>query len=48
MVCYTLWGHKELDTTEQLNNNNRLLINNFKMTVRAYSLLLYVIPSLSL
>ena len=22
LVCYSSWGHKELDTTEQLNNNN--------------------------
>ena len=22
LVCYSPWGHKELDTTEQLNNNN--------------------------
>ena len=23
LVCCSLWGHKELDTTEQLNNNNK-------------------------
>ena len=22
LVCCSLWGHKESDTTEQLNNNN--------------------------
>ena len=22
LACCCLWGHKELDTTEQLNNNN--------------------------
>ena len=22
LVCYSSWGHKELDTTEQLNNND--------------------------
>ena len=22
LVCYSLWGHKESDTTEQLNNNS--------------------------
>ena len=22
LTCYSPWGHKELDTTEQLNNNN--------------------------
>ena len=24
LAGYILWGHKELDTTEQLNNNNKL------------------------
>ena len=23
LVCCSLWGHKESDTTEQLNNNNK-------------------------
>ena len=23
LVCYSLWGHKELDTNEQLNNSNK-------------------------
>ena len=23
LACYSLWGHKESDTTEQLNNNNK-------------------------
>ena len=23
LVCFNLWGHKELDTTEQLNNKYR-------------------------
>ena len=23
LVCCSPWGHKELDTTEQLNNNNK-------------------------
>ena len=22
LVCYSPWGHKELDTIERLNNNN--------------------------
>ena len=22
LVCYSPWGHKELDTTERLNNKN--------------------------
>ena len=25
LVCCSPWGHKESDTTEQLNNNNRLI-----------------------
>ena len=25
LACRSPWGHKELDTTEQLNNNNSLL-----------------------
>ena len=25
LVCHSLWGHKELDTTERLNNNNKVL-----------------------
>ena len=24
LACSSLWGHKESDTTEQLNNNNKL------------------------
>ena len=23
LVCYSPWGHKELDMTEQLNNSNK-------------------------
>ena len=23
LVCFSLWGHKESDTTEQLNNSNQ-------------------------
>ena len=26
LACYSPWGHKELDMTEQLNNNKNLLI----------------------
>ena len=25
LVCYRPWGHKESDTTYQLNNNNKTL-----------------------
>ena len=25
LVCCSPWGHKQLDTTEQLNNNNEVL-----------------------
>ena len=28
LACCSLWGHKELDTTEQLNNNNNNNNNN--------------------
>ena len=24
LVCYSLWGHKESDTTYQLNSNNSI------------------------
>ena len=24
LVCFSPWGHKELDTTEQLNSNNNI------------------------
>ena len=24
LACYSSWGHNELDTTEQLNSNNRV------------------------
>ena len=24
LACYSPWGHKELDMTEQLNNNNSM------------------------
>ena len=23
LVCYSPWGHKELDTTQKLNNNKK-------------------------
>ena len=26
LVGYSQWGHKELDTTEQLNNNNHFAV----------------------
>ena len=25
LVCYSLWGHRESDTTERLNNNNKVV-----------------------
>ena len=25
LACFSLWGHKESDTTEQLNNNSNIL-----------------------
>ena len=25
---YSPWGHKELDTTKQLNNNNLMMLSN--------------------
>ena len=25
LVCCSLWGHKEIDMTERLNNNNKLI-----------------------
>ena len=28
LVCYSPWGHKELDTTEQLKNNNKVIPEN--------------------
>ena len=34
LACYSPWGHKELDVTERLNNNNKhiykLCYTNFK------------------
>ena len=27
LACYSSWGHKQLDTTEQLNNNSVLFVN---------------------
>ena len=29
LVCYSPWGHKESDMTEQLNNNNLFYIQQF-------------------
>ena len=28
LVCCTPWGHKESDTTEQLNNNNKMKLKH--------------------
>ena len=30
LVCCSLWGHKESDTTEQLNNKNEKKSDNTK------------------
>ena len=30
LLCYSPWGCKELDTTEQLNNNQKMFMNQFK------------------
>ena len=37
LICCSPWGHKESDTTEQLNNNNNY---NFRKTSFTYHLLL--------
>ena len=28
-MCFGPWGHKELDTTEPLNNNSKILATSF-------------------
>ena len=30
LACCSLWGHKDLDTTERLNNNKDAVPNKFK------------------
>ena len=32
LACYSPWGHKELDMTEQLNNNNSMFWKQFLLT----------------
>ena len=32
LACCSLWGHKELDTTEQLNSNNNSPVTSRKLT----------------
>ena len=27
LVCFSPWGHKESDMAEQLNNNNKFVLN---------------------
>ena len=27
LVCFNTWGHKESDVAEQLNNNNKFVLN---------------------
>ena len=34
LACCTLWGHKESDTTEGLNNNKKWLFHLSGMNVR--------------
>ena len=29
LSCYSPWGHKESDTTEQLNNHNKVLLSRW-------------------
>ena len=38
LECCSLWGHKESDTTEQLNNNNFILQSQIKSAAAAKSL----------
>ena len=33
LACCSRWAHKESDTTEQLNYNNRLLISGLVMAI---------------
>ena len=30
LACFSPWGHKESDTTEQLNNNNNILYSQIR------------------
>ena len=37
LVCCSPWGHKESDTTEQLNNNNkRKMLDLFDLTTHPF------------
>ena len=36
LACCSLWGHKELDTTERLNNNYRRWSRHILRTVQVY------------
>ena len=33
LICCSPWGFKELDTTEQLNNNNNKMTSHLSLTV---------------
>ena len=34
LVCCTLWGHKQSDTTERLNDNRALKEGSISMSIR--------------
>ena len=40
LSCCSLWGHKELDTAERLNNNKDAVSNVFKNLVFFFSFLM--------
>ena len=47
-MCCSPWGRKELDTTEQLNNNDKFSLNNiFKFSASFAYILLNLCPSVS-
>ena len=33
LACCSLWGHKELDTTEQLNNKNTYILQSLLLNI---------------
>ena len=39
LACCSPWGHKELDTTEQLNNSSLLVIGHFRFFSQTHPLL---------
>ena len=34
LACYSPWGHKELDTTQRLNNNNTKETNLLNVNIQ--------------